>query len=61
MRALPAVMGGAASKNINGGVGVVVFADSHSEARKDANINPQASNQLINSKYWDPLLRAGDQ
>jgi len=53
--------GGSGGKNINGGLGVVVFADSHSEARKDANINPQASNKLKNSKYWDPFLRAGDQ
>ena len=53
--------GGSGGKNINGGVGVVVFADSHSEPRKDANINPQAANQLQNSQYWDPLLRAGNQ
>jgi len=53
--------GGGTGKGINGGLGVVVFADSHSEARKDQNINPQASNPLINSRYWDPLKRAGDQ
>ena len=53
--------GGSSVKNINGSLGVVVFADSHSEARKDAAINPQASNHLKNSKYWDPLQRAGDQ
>ncbi len=53
--------GGFGSKGINGGQGVVVFADSHSEARKDANINPQTGNKLKNSRYWDPLLRAGDQ
>jgi prepilin-type N-terminal cleavage/methylation domain-containing protein len=53
--------GGSETKNINSSLGVVVFADSHSEARKDANINPQKSNQLKNSRYWDPLLRAGDQ
>ena len=53
--------GGSGGKGVNGGLGVVVFADGHSEMRKDANINPQASNKLKNSKYWDPLLRAGDQ
>jgi prepilin-type N-terminal cleavage/methylation domain-containing protein len=53
--------GGGSGKGINGGLGVVVFADSHSEARKDQNINPQASNQLKNSKYWDPLQSAGSQ
>jgi len=53
--------GGAGSGHINGGVGVVVFADSHSETRKDQNINPQASNLLKNSKYWVPLQRAGNQ
>ena len=53
--------GGSGGKNINGGLGVVVFADSHSEPRKDANINPQTSNKLINSRYWDPLVRAGIQ
>jgi prepilin-type N-terminal cleavage/methylation domain-containing protein len=53
--------GGSGGKGVNGGQGVVVFADSHSEARKDANINPQAGNKLQNSKYWDPLVRAGDQ
>jgi len=53
--------GGSGSKNINGGLGVVVFADSHSEARKDGDINPQGSNQLKNSRYWDPAQRAGTQ
>ena len=53
--------GGSGSGHINGGVGVVVFADGHSEARKDDKINPQAGNKLKNSKYWDPLQRGGDQ
>jgi prepilin-type N-terminal cleavage/methylation domain-containing protein len=53
--------GGTNGKGKNGGLGVVVFADSHSEARKDQNINPNAANQLLNSKNWDPLKRAGDQ
>ncbi len=53
--------GGTAGKGMNGGLGVVVFADAHSEARKDQNINPNAYNQLLNSKYWDPLQRAGNQ
>ena len=47
--------------------GVVVFADAHSEARKDKNINPVRdpgfgdAPGLINSRYWDPLKRAGDR
>ncbi len=48
-------------KNARNSRGVVVFADGHSEAKRDANINPPAANSIINSKYWDPLLRAGDQ
>ena len=48
------------------GVGVVVFSDGHGESRKDANINPPIdpttglAEGLINSRYWDPLKRAGD-
>ena len=48
------------------GVGVVAFSDGHGEARKDANINPPIdpitglADGLINSRYWDPLKRAGD-
>ena len=38
------------------GRGVVVFADSHSEARKDKDINPPANNSLVNVKFWDPEL-----
>ena len=53
--------GGSSGKGRNGGLGVVVFADAHSEARKDQNINPSASNPLLNSRYWDPLKIAGDQ
>jgi prepilin-type N-terminal cleavage/methylation domain-containing protein/prepilin-type processing-associated H-X9-DG protein len=47
--------------------GITVFADGHSEARKDAGINPPVDpafgdpKGLINSKYWDPLKRAGDR
>ena len=47
--------------------GNVVFVDGHSEPRKDADINPPADPAaggnagLINSKYWDPLQRAGDK
>jgi len=47
--------------------GVVVFVDGHAEARKDAAINPPVDpisgdpNGLTNSKYWDPLKRAGDR
>ena len=53
--------GGSSASGVNGGLGVVVFSDSHSEARKDENINPQAANRLKNSMYWDPLQRAGSQ
>ena len=47
--------------------GVVVFNDGHSEARKDTQINPpedptlRTAKGLINSRYWDPLQRAGAQ
>jgi len=53
--------GAGSGKVSNGGRGVVVFADSHAEARLDKNINPQSSNPLQNSRYWDPLKTAGDQ
>ena len=47
------------------GVGVVNFADGHSEARKNDKINPlndpPSMNALINSQYWDPKQRAGAQ
>ena len=48
-------------------VGVAVFVDGHSEARKDSAINPPvdpgagSAKGLINSKYWDPLRRGGDR
>lgn len=46
------------------GMGNVVFADAHAEARKDANINPPVDpasatvKALINSRFWDPLQRS---
>ncbi len=46
------------------GTGVIVFVDGHSEARKDANINPPVDPNsgnpqgLINSRFWDPLQRS---
>jgi hypothetical protein len=46
--------------------GVVVFSDGHSEARKDATINPPVDpgsgdpRGLVNSRHWDPLKRGGD-
>jgi prepilin-type N-terminal cleavage/methylation domain-containing protein len=51
------------------GLGVMVFADAHSEARRDKDINPWRDpafggadpRGLINSKYWDPLQRAGSR
>ncbi|MCW5552957.1 MAG: prepilin-type N-terminal cleavage/methylation domain-containing protein [Verrucomicrobiae bacterium] len=54
-------------QNRHRGRGVVVFADGHSEARRDAEINPPSDpyagrpTSLINSRYWDPLKRAGDR
>jgi type II secretory pathway pseudopilin PulG len=51
----------------HGKIGVAVFTDGHAEARKDAKINPPVDpgtgdpRGLINSKYWDPLKRAGDR
>ena len=51
--------GGGRGNGINGGRGVVVFTDSHVEARPDDKINPQASNRLINSSLWDPQKRGG--
>jgi prepilin-type N-terminal cleavage/methylation domain-containing protein len=51
----------------HGKVAVVVFTDGHSEARKSENIKPPVDpsdglpSGLINSRYWDPLKRAGDR
>jgi prepilin-type N-terminal cleavage/methylation domain-containing protein len=48
-------------------IGVAVFTDGHSEARKDSLINPPVDpgagspKGLVNSKYWDPLKRGGDR
>jgi len=48
-------------------LGVVSFADGHSEARKDRDINPvrdpafRDARGLVNSRYWDPLKRAGNR
>ena len=49
------------------GTGVIVLNDGHSEARKDRDINPPMdpysgnAKSLINSRYWDPLQRAGSR
>jgi prepilin-type N-terminal cleavage/methylation domain-containing protein len=49
------------------GEAVISFNDGHSEARKSININPPANpadrqpKALINSQWWDPLQRAGQQ
>ena len=49
------------------GTGVAVFNDGHSEARRDAAINPPldpgsgSAKALINSRYWDPYQRGGAQ
>ena len=48
-------------------LGVAVFSDGHSEARKDSAINPPVDpgagspQGLINSRYWDPLKRGGER
>jgi hypothetical protein len=50
-------------------LGIVVFADGHSEPRKDSQINPaadpkyagNAAKGLLNSRYWDPIQRAGEK
>ncbi len=39
------------------GLGVVVYVDGHSEARKDRNVNPPSSGSLVNGRFWDPLRR----
>jgi len=51
-----------------GGLGNISFADGHAESRKDSQINPprdpkDANNAqcLVNSQFWDPLQRAGNQ
>ena len=49
------------------GIGNVAFSDGHAESRREANINPQAdpnsgsAQGLINSQYWDPQQKAGQQ
>ncbi|MGD0538162.1 MAG: type II secretion system protein [Verrucomicrobiota bacterium] len=49
------------------GTAVVAFVDGHSEARKSDKVNPPANpadgskTALINSQYWDPLQRGGQQ
>jgi prepilin-type N-terminal cleavage/methylation domain-containing protein/prepilin-type processing-associated H-X9-DG protein len=46
--------------------GNVVFTDSHAQARKDAEINPPVDplsenpKGLVNSRFWDPIQRAGE-
>jgi prepilin-type N-terminal cleavage/methylation domain-containing protein len=50
-------------------MGIVGFTDGHSEGRKDVQINPaqdplgsgNAAKALLNSCYWDPIQRAGNQ
>jgi prepilin-type N-terminal cleavage/methylation domain-containing protein/prepilin-type processing-associated H-X9-DG protein len=49
------------------GMAVVAFVDGHAEPRKSDKINPPANpadgstKALINSQYWDPLQRGGQQ
>ncbi len=49
------------------GEAVISFNDGHAEARKSVLVNPPANpadgsaKALINSRYWDPLQRAGQR
>jgi prepilin-type N-terminal cleavage/methylation domain-containing protein len=49
------------------GMAVISFNDGHTEARKSDHINPPANpadrtaKALINSRYWDPQQRGGQQ
>jgi prepilin-type N-terminal cleavage/methylation domain-containing protein/prepilin-type processing-associated H-X9-DG protein len=47
--------------NRHGGVGMVVFVDGHGEMKTSAQINPptdpRVTNDLRNSKWWDPFQR----
>lgn len=51
----------------HGKIGVAVFVDAHAEARKNNQINPPVdpgsgdARGLINSRFWDPLKRAGER
>jgi prepilin-type N-terminal cleavage/methylation domain-containing protein len=49
-------------------LGVVVFTDGHADVRKDSQINPPVdplgsgnAKALVNSQFWDPIQRAGNQ
>jgi hypothetical protein len=48
-------------------LGIAGFADGHAEARSDKAINPPinpvsgSAQGLVNSRYWDPLQRGGQQ
>ena len=68
----PAVVAGSSFPTYEGvepkrhlGEAVMSFNDGHSESRKSQNINPPANpadgsaKSLVNSRYWDPLRRAG--
>ncbi len=44
-------------KNAQDTRGVMVFVDSHSEARKDKDINPPSNGSLVNVRFWDPELK----
>jgi hypothetical protein len=46
-------------KNDKAGRGIVVFTDGHSEAKRDADINPPQNGSLVNSRFWDHRQRAG--
>lgn len=54
-------------KSRHGGNGIVVFNDGHAEARQSKQINPpvdpisSGTLGLVNSKYWDPLVRGGER
>jgi prepilin-type N-terminal cleavage/methylation domain-containing protein/prepilin-type processing-associated H-X9-DG protein len=51
-----------------GGLGNIAFADAHAESRKDSEINPPTDplgggsvQCLGNSRFWDPIQRAGSR
>jgi len=61
---------GAVNEGVNmtrhDGHGNVNFADGHSEARRDKDVNPPVDpgaglQGLVNSRYWDPKQRAGQK
>lgn len=57
----PTVVSEGVNMTRHGNLGVVNFADGHSETRKNNKINPPTDPSVVNSQYWDPQQRAGQQ